>query len=232
MIRLLLVDEIQLTCNILAAVLGDEPDITVVACATGREDALARVRDCDVALVNAAALTSSSEVVGLVRTMREVAPDIKVLMLGLVESEEQVLPYVQAGAVGYVLPDDSVEDLLAKIQTAYQDKALVSPDIAAALINRLNELAQLTVFSLGGDNGRADLTPREQEILTLIERGLTNQQIAHQLTIQVGTVKNHVHSILQKLEVSSRGDAAAVAALMAEAREYSATRLEGSGLGT
>jgi two-component system nitrate/nitrite response regulator NarL len=221
MIRLLLMDEIQLTCNILAAVLGDEPDITVVACATGEDDALARVKDCDVVLVSAVALSSGRDVVDLVRAMRETAPETKILMLGLAESEEQILPYVQAGAFGYVLPDDSVEDLLARIRIAYQNKALVSPDIAAALITRINELAQSTVPSLRGDDGARDLTPREHEILGLIERGFTNQEIAGELTIEVGTVKNHVHNILQKLDVSSREDAAAMAALMAEGRGYS-----------
>lgn len=215
MIRLLLVDEIQLTCNILAAVLGAEPDIEVVACATGADAALARAAECDVVLVNTDVGSSSS--LDLLRSIRDVASAAKVLMLGLTESEEQVLPYIQAGAFGYVLADESVEDLLTRIRTAHQDKALVSPDIAAALITRLNELSQMALGSLGGDNGAPDLTPREQEILGLIERGLTNQQIARELFIEVGTVKNHVHNILQKLDVGSREDAAAVASFIGQA---------------
>lgn len=213
MIRLLVVNEIQLTCNILATVLGGEPDISVVACATGAEDTLDRVKDCDVALVSAG--LGDSEAVGLVRAIRQIAPATKVLMLGLAESEETVLPYIQAGASGYTLPDDSVDDLLTRIRTVYEDKALISPDIAAALITRLNELSEVALGPAMGDNGTPELTPREWEILKLIERGYTNQEIATELVIQVGTVKNHVHNILQKLDVGSREDAAAVASLIA-----------------
>lgn len=214
MIRLLLVDEIQLTCNILAAVLDAEPDITVVACATDSDDALARAGECDVVLVSTD--VGNSESMGLLRAIKEVAPAAKVLMLGLTESQDHVLPYIQAGAFGYVLADDSVEDLLDRIRTAHEDGALISPDIAAAIITRLNELSQVALGSPGGENGTADLTPRELEILALIERGLTNQQIARELVIKVGTVKNHVHNILQKLDVGSREDAAAVAALVVQ----------------
>lgn len=214
MIRLLLVDEIQLTCNILAAVLDAEPDITVVGCVTDSQEALARAGECDVILVNTD--LGSGESLELLRTIKEAAPMAKVLMLGLTESEDQVLPYIQAGAFGYVLADESVDDLLNRIRTAYEDRALISPDIAAALITRLNELSQLARGSLGGGNGKPDLTPRELQILALIDRGLTNQQIARELVIEVGTVKNHVHNILQKLDVGSREDAATVATLLAQ----------------
>ena len=221
MIRLLLVNDSQLTCNILAAVLDEEPDITVVSCAIDTDDALTRAQGCDVALVStgAASPAGNGGAVALVRAIKQAVPAIKVLMLGLTESEDQVLPYVQAGASGYVLADDSVDDLLARIRTAYEDKAVISPDIAAALITRLGELSRLAASGgtgmalLGSDNGEPNLTPREVEILGLIERGFTNQAIATELTIQVGTVKNHVHNILQKLEVGSREDAAAVASL-------------------
>ncbi|MEJ2208714.1 MAG: response regulator transcription factor [Anaerolineae bacterium] len=214
MIRLLLVDEIQLTCNILATVLDAEPDITVVGCNTDGEAALARLTEADVVLVNMD--LGPKRALQLLRAMKEAAPTAKVLMLGLTESEDQVLPYIQAGAFGYVLADESVDDLLTRIRTAYEDRALISPDIAAALISRLNELSRLALGSLAGDNGTPDLTPRELEILALIERGLTNQEIAHELVIEVGTVKNHVHNILQKLDVGSREDAAAVAALLGQ----------------
>lgn len=95
-------------------------------------------------------------------------------------------------------------------------EALVSPNIAAALMSRVSELAQLFADVESGLNEAADLTPRECEILGLIGQGLTNQEIADRLVIEVGTVKNHVHSILQKLEVGNRRDAAAYLAVIEE----------------
>jgi DNA-binding NarL/FixJ family response regulator len=115
---------------------------------------------------------------------------------------------------GYVLQDDSVEDLLARLRAAHGGEALVSPGIAAAIIARVSELA--TLFSrVEGAGGRAgDLTPREREVLDLVAEGLTNQEIAERLVIAEGTVKNHVHSILGKLDVGSRQDAAARVAVV------------------
>ncbi|MFN2291164.1 MAG: LuxR C-terminal-related transcriptional regulator [Anaerolineae bacterium] len=212
MIRVLLVNDIQLTCNVLTAVLEDEGDMTVVGCATTVNGALAQAPDCDVALVGTSLGNPGS--LELVRQLKERVPGAKVLMLGLTESEDQVLPYIQAGAVGYVLPEDSVDDLMARIRVADQDRALISPEIAAALMNRLNEWAQRVQDSPGAKG--AGLTPREWQVLNLIQEGYTNQQIADELVIEVGTVKNHVHNILRKLGVNSREDAAAYVDLVGQ----------------
>jgi DNA-binding NarL/FixJ family response regulator len=136
------------------------------------------------------------------------------LAFGLAESKPRVLEYVEAGADGYVARDDSVEDLLRRIRAAHRDKAVVAPEIAAALMSRVSKYAQLFSEVQSGLHDDADLTPREREILELIGEGLTNQEIADRLVIEVGTVKNHVHSILQKLDVSSREDAAAYLAFI------------------
>ena len=212
MIRVLLVNDIPLTCNVITAVLEDEADMTVVGCATTMNGALAQAPDCDVALIGIRLGNPGS--LELVRQMKERVPAAKVLMLGLTESEDQVLPYIQAGAAGYVLPEDSVDDLIARIRVAHEDRALISPKIAAALMTRLNEWAQRVQDGPGGKG--AELTPREWQVLRLIAQGHTNQEIADELVIEVGTVKNHVHNILRKLDVNSREDAAAYVALVGE----------------
>lgn len=141
-------------------------------------------------------------------------PSAKILVIGLRESEQAILKYVEAGVDGYVLRDNSVDTLLQKIRAAAQGRALVSPDIAHAIMSRLTELAQLFSRVETALDDPVELTPREQEVLDLVGEGLTNRQIADRLYIEVGTVKNHVHNILQKLEVSSREDAAAYLALI------------------
>jgi DNA-binding NarL/FixJ family response regulator len=210
MIRVLLVNEIQLTCNVIAAVLEDEGDMTVVGCATTASEALAQARDCDVALVSTSLGNPGS--LELVRRFNQAGTAAKVLMLGLTESEDKVLPYIQAGAAGYVLPEDSVNDLIARIRVAHEDRALISPKIAAALMTRLNEWAH----RVQEPEDSVDLTPRERQVLKLIQKGYTNQEIAEELVIEVGTVKNHVHNILRKLNVNSREDAAAYLALVGD----------------
>lgn len=207
MIRVLLVTEIELVGNIVAAILADEPDIEVVGTATSVVEAQERVEQCDVLLVSPR--LPGDGALELTRLIAEKYPSVKVLVFGLTESRAQVLKYIEAGADGYVVRDSAVEDLLERIRAAYEDKAVVSPQIAAALMAQVARFAELFTDFEAGVGAGSELTPREREVLELIGMGLTNQQIANHLVIEVGTVKNHVHSILKKLDVTSRQDAAA-----------------------
>jgi DNA-binding NarL/FixJ family response regulator len=204
MIRVLVVNEQPLMANLIASVLDGEADMVVAGSATSAAGALQRTAEADVLLVSTR--LPDGEALKLVQQLPQEYPDKAALVMGVAESEWEILRYVEAGASGYVLRDDSVEELLRHIRAAHAGKARVSPQIAAALMARVAELAQLvSQSSINVD--LAELTPRELEVLELIGQGLTNQQIAERLVIEVGTVKNHVHNILDKLGVSSRRDA-------------------------
>lgn len=210
-IRILLVHEIRLMCSVVAAVLADEPDIEVIGHATTFDEALVRAPQSDVVLISTRLPDQGA--LKLTESIARDYPETRVLVLGLAEAEEEILRYVEAGASGYVLKDDSVDELLRNIRAVHSGEAVVSPEIAAALISRLSELSQLFADAFAIDQS-ADLTPREREVLGLLGEGLTNQEIADRLVIELGTVKNHVHNILDKLNVSSRRDAAAYLAIM------------------
>lgn len=213
-ISLLLVNEIRLMGNVIVAALQDEPDIDVAACVTTYDEALHIVQEqaIDVALVSTRLPDSGG--LRLISAITELSPATKVLALGLTEEKKRVLRYVEAGASGYILKDDSLEDLIDIVRATQEGKVFVSPQIAAAMMKRLTDLAQMFA---GVENNLSDttaLTTREMEVLELISKGFTNQQIAQNLVIEVGTVKNHVHNILEKLNVRSRGEAAAYLAFM------------------
>jgi DNA-binding NarL/FixJ family response regulator len=213
-IKLLLVNEIRLMGNVIVAALEDEPDVHVVGCVTTFDEALQIVREqeVDVALVSTRLPDNGG--LRLTSAIGDIAPRTKVLALGLTEEKKRVLRYVEAGASGYILKDDSLEDLVEIVRATQEGKVFVSPQIAAAMMERLSDLAQMFA---GVENNLTDtttLTTREIEVLELISKGYTNQQIAQHLVIEVGTVKNHVHNILEKLNVSSRGEAAAYLAFI------------------
>lgn len=212
MIRVLIVTEIELIGHAIADILAEEPDIEVVGCVAASREALRLAPESDVALISPR--LPGDGALGLTRMLADRYPSLKILALGLTESRAWVLEYVEAGADGYVARDDTIEDLLRRIRAAHKDQAMVSPEIAAALMARVARYAQLFDEVESGLYEEAELTPREREILELIGQGLTNQEIADRLVIEVGTVKNHVHSILSKLGVSSRDDAAAYLAFM------------------
>jgi len=213
-IRILLVNEIRLMGNVIAAALEDEPDIHVVARVTSMEEALKVVQEKEVDVALVSTRLPDQGALKLTGAITELVPDTKVLALGLTEEKRRVLRYVEAGATGYILKDDSLDDMLETIRTAQEGKVFVSPEIAAAMVERISDLAQMFSDVENSVTDDADLTSRELEVLQLIGQDLTNHEIAEHLVIQVGTVKNHVHSILEKLNVSSRGEAAAYLAFI------------------
>ena len=114
------------------------------------------------------------------------------------------MQYVMAGAAGYVVQGVAAEGLLESIRAVGRNEALVSPEIAAALIA---EARRLFRWHRGQENrlhSYKRLTPREQEVLELMAVDCSNQEIARRLRVAQGTVKNHVHQILKKLGVNDR----------------------------
>ena len=209
MISVLVVHKVRLSCDLTVAALHHEPDIKVRGYAQSAEEALAKLakRPVDIALVNIN--LPSNQALHFTRAVARAGRRVKVVITGLIQSKTAILRYIEEGAAGYVLEDDSLADLVRKIRYVYANQFLVSPPIGGALAARLTELkrqvAELRALSsVQSLQEQAELTIREQEILRLIDRGYNNAQIAETLVIEMGTVKNHVHNILRKLDVQSR----------------------------
>ncbi len=212
MIRLLLVHPSPLLSELMVAALQQQPDMIVVGSVATPRDALVLLREagCDVMLVDMQ--LPQSDVNNLLEAVMRRSPAPKILMTGLPDVEITILHYLEAGADGYLLEQDTLDEFIAKIRSSYHNEFPLPPTISARLIARLAELKQLAL-ELNGHNTRmlnqdAVLTRREWEVLHLIEQGFTNEQIRSCLMIELGTVKNHVHNILEKLGVPDRRHAA------------------------
>jgi DNA-binding NarL/FixJ family response regulator len=209
MIRVLVVHPTRLVCSLLVSVLDEEPNMQPVAWATTVEEALKKVETSRCNIILASAAMPDNGALELTKLVAETYPSIKVIITGVPESKYVILQYVMAGAAGYVLQDVSVDRLLENIEAAQEHKALVTPEMVSVFMDHIAELAHVSARPYLDQEIYAELTPRELEVLQLIDEGLTNKEIADRLYIEVGTVKNHVHNILRKLDVSSREDAAA-----------------------
>ena len=187
-----------------AAALAEDDRFRVVGAAAERADALPQLSELlpDVVLVAA----GPADAPALVRAIRAHAPEASVVALGLVEEDEDVLPLAEAGIAGWVTRDASVDDLREVVALAAAGEARCSPRMTASLLRRVALLAE---DSRDGLDTPA-LTRRQREIVALIDEGLSNKEIARRLSIELPTVKNQVHNILEKLQVSRRGAAAAV----------------------
>jgi two-component system nitrate/nitrite response regulator NarL len=199
-IAVFIVSDVRLYRDGLSDLLDRVDPISVVGAVAGAEDAVERVRELqpDVVL-----LDTRSGGVGAARDLLQAAPGSRVVAIATPEAEEDVIALAEAGVIGYVTRDESLDDLATTIEGVARDEMVCSPWIATVLVRRVQALAAERPRPTHG------LTAREAEILELVAQGLSNKEIAARLYIEVTTVKNHVHNILEKLGVSRREEAVA-----------------------
>jgi DNA-binding NarL/FixJ family response regulator len=137
----------------------------------------------------------------LVRTVTAVNPEVKVILLGVVESEKNVVSLAEVGASGYIPQGACLQELTAVMQSVQNGEFACAPSITYALFSHLSRLAQK--IHLGAPSTPM-LTLRERKVLDLLSLELTNKEIAARLCLSEHTVKNHVHHILKKLGVRDR----------------------------
>ncbi|MGB3482231.1 MAG: response regulator transcription factor [Mycobacterium sp.] len=204
-VRVLIVDDCTLHRDNLAALIAANGAEDVVV-AGDLESLTEALRGSAVGIVLLNVATAGSAL--LLRAAKEIAPHLRVVVIGVSEDDEVgIVACAEAGAAGYHTRNESIEELLILISKVDAGESACSPRVSGILLRRLSTLAAqrpLVPEELG-------LTARETEILRMLERGLSNREIAERLCIAVHTVKNHVHSLLNKLGVSTRGQAAALA---------------------
>jgi two-component system, NarL family, nitrate/nitrite response regulator NarL len=202
-IRLLILVEVAVYREALARWLERDKRFTVVGVVVSGEEALAALKEVevDIVLVDISMPAGANVVRGLVAA----EPAVKVVALNVPEVDVDVIAVAEAGAAAHVPRDGSMDDLAAVAECVSRDEALCSPGVAGTLFRRVASLARERRL----DPVEGGLTAREVDVLRLIEEGSSNKEIASTLSIELPTVKNHVHNILQKLRVNRRTEAAA-----------------------
>ena len=187
----------------LAHLLGRDSRIAVIGTAACIDTGLTMVfrEEPDAVLLDARMATKLQ----LVGALVDAAPRTRVIAFGVADEEETVIACAEAGVAGYVPCEAGVEELVSVVTGAIRDEVVCGPRVAGTLLRRVGALAR----ERRGDVPEVRLTPRETQIVALIEDGLSNKEIAARLHISLATVKNHIHNLLEKLNVSRRGEAAA-----------------------
>jgi two-component system, NarL family, nitrate/nitrite response regulator NarL len=199
----LIVDDLRLYADALATVLLREAWVATVETAADASEALARLSSAAPAVVLLNMTTAGS--IAILSAIVSAAPHADVIAIGASGTEQQVIACAEAGVAGYLLRHESLTQLHAIVQSVAQGETICSPNVAATLLRHVATLAA----QRQSPAGTTQLTAREREVLQLIDQGLSNKDIAQRLAIEVRTVKNHVHNILEKLQVRRRGEAAA-----------------------
>ena len=204
-ITVMIVDDHQMVRDGARGYLEAQPEITVVAEAESGAEAVRLAREFvpDVVLMDL--VMPGMDGVEATRKVKDISPRTQIIILTSFHEDEHIFPALQAGAISYLLKDVKARELVEAIQRAARGEATLHPRVATRLIRQVSheEPDRVNLFT--------ELTDRELEVLALIARGFTNQKIADELVISIGTVKGHVSNILSKLHLADRTQAAVYA---------------------
>jgi DNA-binding NarL/FixJ family response regulator len=195
-IRILIVDDHPVMCSGLSNMLSTEDRMTVVGTAGTGSEALRLIEREKPNMMLLDLRMPGMDGLSVLQALQSIEDPPKVIVLTSYERDELIYQAIKAGAQGYMLKDTSETELIAAITVVHAGKRYIPIDIAARLADRMM---------------RADLTPRELQTIELLAKGFTNKQIATELKLSDYTIRHYVNNIMEKLSVSDRTEAVAMA---------------------
>jgi two-component system NarL family response regulator len=208
-IRVLLIEDNRLLREGITAMLNDQPDIRAVS-ATGNGDAIEKAKKIRPQVVLLDLGLRSQNSLRVAELIKKEYPKAEIVVMDLMPVQSEVVEFVKAGVSGFILKDATIDDFLQTIRSVAEGKKVLPPSLTGSLFSSIVEYAV--------QSGKADrlmkavkLTRREHEVVDLIARGMSNKEIAKELSIAVHTVKSHVHNTLEKLALHTRLELASFA---------------------
>ncbi len=205
-IRVVVIDDHPLFRSGVVRTLAEEPDIIVAGEGASAQDAVDLVarHKPHVALLD---ISMPGNGIVAAQTIAGTNSDVKIAMLTVSENDQDVMKALEAGACGYVLKGVGGPELIAMVRGVASGESYISPSLAARLLVAMKSSAQTPT----PQSALASLTDREDQILRLVSKGLSNKEVGRELDLQEKTVKHHMTSILQKLKARNRVEAAVIA---------------------
>lgn len=201
LIKVLIADDHAIVRNGIAALLSTEADIEVIGEASNGKEAVKAAGELHPDVVLMDLVMPEMDGIQAIQEIRTNDSEARILVMTSFATDEMVFPAIKSGALGYLLKDSSPEELVESIRQVHRGEPSLHPQIARRV---LQEISQPPTQVRTGE----PLTEREVEVLKLIARGMSNQEIAEKLVISETTVRTHVSRILSKLHLASRTQAA------------------------
>lgn len=206
--RVLLADDQTLFRKALASYLASISDIEVVGEAEDGLQAIEKAQLLKPELILMDVNMPNCDGLQATKRIKELLPETRIIMLTISDEDEDLFEAIKSGAQGYLLKNLNPENLLEYMKAVFEGKAALTPTVAAKV---LSEFARLSKRNTERSSILELLSGREKEILKMVAEGASNKEIAQSLSITEGTVKNHIHNVLEKLQLRNRAQAAGVA---------------------
>ena len=201
-IKILLIEDNRILRDGIKALINAQPDLKIVAATGGNHDTLDQIAMLKPHVVLMDLGLRGSNGLRVVATLSKESPEIKVIGMGLLPSQADIVEFVEAGAVGFILKDATIEETLETIRAVMRGTKILPPVLTGSLFNHVVEHSIAT--GKGNPIEAVRMTKREREIIALITEALSNKEIALRLNLSTYTVKSHIHNILEKMALHSR----------------------------
>ena len=205
-VRVFLLIENRLLGETLDRLFHKRPDFCLVGRCSAAETGTIDVRNlqCDVLVLDHLRMASLLDIVS--DNGEQTAARPRIVLISMEENEEQFFTAVRSGISAYLLKDASADDVVAAVRAATRGEAVCPPRLCFALFQCMARIALETPVQ-NWERPKAVLTIRQQQLIALVAKGLTNKEIASQLNLSEYTIRNHIHRIMKQVDVGSRGEA-------------------------
>jgi DNA-binding NarL/FixJ family response regulator len=201
-IKILLIEDNRILRDGIKALINAQPDLKIVAATGGNHDTLQQARSLKPQVVLIDLGLRSANGLHVVTTLTKELPHTKVIGMGLIPSQLDIIEFVEAGAAGFILKDATIEDVLGTIRAVARGTRILPPLLTESLFTHVVDRALRK--GKGKLLNAARMTKREREIIVLIAEAMSNKEIAQRLNLSTYTVKSHIHNILEKMALHSR----------------------------
>ncbi len=201
-IKIFLIEDNRILRDGIKAIINKQADLRIVASTEGNHDTLQQAKGLKPQVVLIDLGLRNADGLRVVTALTKELPQTKIIGMGLIPSQLDIVEFVQAGASGFILKDATIEDVLRTIRLVAQGVRILPPLLTGSLFTHVVDHALRKGKGKLLDAVR--MTKREREIIVLIAEGMSNKEIAERLNLSTYTVKSHIHNILEKMALHSR----------------------------
>jgi two-component system, NarL family, response regulator NreC len=201
-IKILIIEDNRVLRDGITAMLNEQTDMHVVATIGSGNNIILKASQIQPHIILMDLSLTSFRESSVVQSIRKKIPETRVIGMGFIPTQSDIVEFVEAGASGFILKSATVKEFLGTIRSVAQGEKILPPSLTGSLFSHVIEIALKQ--KKGKLTNAVRMTKREREIIALIADGMSNKEIAQQLNIATHTVKSHVHNIMEKLALHTR----------------------------